>query len=70
MIKDLNDISKPRMSLEVMMSFSDVLELAESLGWVDPNLDARGGWTPAMVDATEESAIDFIEASAEAHKDG
>ena len=41
-------------------SFGDILEFAEGLGWKDPDLDEKQDWTPEMVDATEESALDFI----------
>jgi hypothetical protein len=37
--------------------FGDVIELAEVLGWQDPNLLP---WTPSNADATEESAIEFL----------
>lgn len=35
----------------------DTLEFAESLGWIDENIEP---WTPAAADATEASALDYI----------
>ena len=40
----------------------DTLEFAESLGWVDENIEP---WTPAVADATEASALDYIQEQAE-----
>tara|TARA_R100001244_G_C5156986_1_gene130508 strand:+ start:837 stop:1028 length:192 start_codon:yes stop_codon:yes gene_type:complete len=39
------------------LCFGDVLELAESLGWVDPDLLP---WSPDNADATEQSALEHI----------
>ena len=41
-------------------SFGEALAFAESLGWVDPDLDGDGEWTAEKADATEKSALDFI----------
>lgn len=41
-------------------SFGHVIEFAESIGWVDPDLLTGGEWTPCDCDSTEDSAIDFI----------
>jgi hypothetical protein len=41
-------------------SFGAALAFAESLGWVDPDLDDDGEWTAEKADATEQSALDFI----------
>ena len=41
-------------------SFGETLAFAESLGWIDPELDGDGEWTAEKADATENSALDFI----------
>tara|TARA_R110002020_G_scaffold474873_1_gene707798 strand:- start:701 stop:883 length:183 start_codon:yes stop_codon:yes gene_type:complete len=41
-------------------SFGDTLEFAESMGWIDPDLDRDGEWTAEKADATEQSALAFI----------
>ena len=40
------------------MPFSDVLQLAEALGWREPDLP--GAWDATTADTFEEEAIDFI----------
>jgi len=40
------------------LPFSDVLQLAEALGWREPELS--GAWDATMADALEAEAIDFI----------
>ena len=40
-------------------SMWSTLELAESLGWIDENIEP---WTPAVADATEASAEDWLKA--------
>lgn len=40
------------------MPFNDVLQLAEALGWSEPELS--GAWDATTADAFEEEAIDFI----------
>ena len=42
------------------LSFGEINEKAESLGWKDPDYLTNGQWTPRDVDNTEEDAIDFI----------
>jgi len=43
--------------------FGEILEFADSLGWVDTHGDAtKGNWSPEDVDACEGDALDFIEA--------
>lgn len=42
------------------LSFGEIIEKAESLGWKDPDYLTNGQWTPRDVDNTEEDAIDFI----------
>lgn len=43
------------------MSFGEIIELAESLGWQDEYGDAdSGNWSPEECDACEEEARQFI----------
>ena len=41
-------------------NFGDTIAFAESLGWIDPDLDRDGEWTAEKSDATEQSALAFI----------
>jgi len=42
--------------------FGDVLDFAESLGWIDTHGDAtEDTWSPSEADACEGDALDFIE---------
>ena len=42
------------------MSFGEIIEKAESLGWKDPDYLTDGEWTHEDADNTEENAINFI----------
>ena len=43
--------------------FAEVLDFAESLGWIDTHGHAGDGtWNPREADACEADAVDFIEA--------
>ncbi len=42
--------------------FGEIIEFAESLGWIDTHGDdAQGTWSPSQADSCEEDATDFIE---------
>ena len=42
--------------------FGEIIEFAESLGWIDTHGDAtKGNWSPSQADSCEEDATDFIE---------
>jgi len=52
---------KPQPGVFIAESLGDVLEMAESLGWVDNFPDAtHPDWRPTMADAIEEDAIEHI----------
>lgn len=42
------------------MGFGEIIELAEKLGWKDPDFLTNGKWTSNDCDDTEQSAIEFI----------
>ena len=42
------------------MGFGEIIELAEKLGWEDPDFLTNGEWTANNCDDTEQSAIEFI----------
>ena len=45
-----------------LKSFSEILEFAESIGWVDTFGDmSHGNWDASIADECENEAIDFIE---------
>ena len=41
-------------------SLGETLEFAETLGWVDPDLDGDGAWNGDAADATELDALNHI----------
>ena len=42
--------------------FGDILEFAESIGWIDSHGNAsQGNWSPREADTCEADAIDYIE---------
>ena len=42
------------------MSFSEIIDTAEKMGWKDPNFLTDGEWTANDCDETEQSAIMYI----------
>jgi|TARA_R110000744_G_scaffold190186_1_gene309238 hypothetical protein len=54
------------MKTYVLESFGEIVEFAESLGWVDTYDD----WSPSIANAIEEEAVSFIESKGYTIKEG
>ena len=54
------------MKTYVLESFGEIVDFAESLGWVDTYDD----WSPSIADAIEDEAVIFIESKGYTIKKG